>query len=536
MASPCGRIIEERQLMKRKRQFLVTSVAGAALMLFAAWAGIAGTSCFNDTVQNDPQKLKTDFRAVLDTNISPVIHPEYNMIQFYSKKALDHFVKSWNSTGEKKLSLVHLGDSHLQSDIFPGRVRKNMHEMHGDGGRGMIFPYSAAKTYSSVEYKTEHTGEWEYAKSLRLPPKIPLGVIGMSLYTTDTKAGFTFTFDDSVPAAYNKLRVYCKKQHSSYDLKLDFGNGKPVIIKVDSSAKDVLPYYEIDIPAFGKVIETDVVKSNDYEKEFEFYGMCLMTSEDKGAIIHNCGVGGAMYRSVLYEELFEAQLPTLDPDVVVVDFGTNDYLYDDSIKPELDSQIVEVIKRIRRVAPEASIILTSSQDMYWKGDNLLNGENFSKLIHRIAKEQDCGLFDWYWISGGRTTMLRWMDRSYAQPDGIHLSPRGYRLKGDLFTEAMVRTVQWIAQNPNADSLVFNMDTLSLKQKALILPDSLRKNPNSIAGRTKITHTVTKGQTLGGIARKYGVTVGQIKKWNNLRSDMIRVGQKLTIYKPARTRR
>jgi hypothetical protein len=174
--------------------------------------------------------------------------------------------------------------------------------------------------------------------------------------------------------------------------------------------------------------------------------------------------------------------------------------------------------------------------MYWKGDNLLNGENFSKLIHRIAKEQDCGLFDWYWISGGRTTMLRWMDRSYAQPDGIHLSPRGYRLKGDLFTEAMVRTVQWIAENPNADSLVFNMDTLSFKQKALILPDSLRKNPNSIAGRTKITHTVSKGQTLGGIARKYGVTVGQIKKWNNLRSDMIRVGQKLTIYKPARNRR
>jgi membrane-bound lytic murein transglycosylase D len=43
-----------------------------------------------------------------------------------------------------------------------------------------------------------------------------------------------------------------------------------------------------------------------------------------------------------------------------------------------------------------------------------------------------------------------------------------------------------------------------------------------------THTVRSGETLGGIARKYRTTVSNIKRWNNLRSDMIRVGQKLRI--------
>jgi len=42
------------------------------------------------------------------------------------------------------------------------------------------------------------------------------------------------------------------------------------------------------------------------------------------------------------------------------------------------------------------------------------------------------------------------------------------------------------------------------------------------------HVVSPGETLSGIARKYGVTVQQIKEDNNLRSDGVNIGQKLTI--------
>jgi len=501
----------------------------AAAILCVAWGLFSLTSC-NEVRSNNEPPSKQGFQIVLDTSISPVIHLEYNMIQFYTRKALDHFTTAWHESGSKKLSVVHLGDSHLQSDIFPGQVRKNLHTLHGDGGRGLIFPYSAAKTYSSVEYKSEHTGEWDYAKSLRLPPKIPLGVIGMSCSTIQANSSFTLTFDDPIPANYDRLRVYCKKEHKSFDLQLDFGDDKPIVITVDSSSKDTLPYYEIKLPKMGNVLTGKVLKNNEDEKEFEFYGMTMESSADHGAVLHNCGVGGAMYRSILYEDLFETQLKTLEPDLVIVDFGTNDYLYDDSIKTDLDTQIVQSIARIRRACPNTSIILTSTQDMYWKGDNLIHGEDFSNLIHGLAKKYDCGMFDWYWISGGRTTMSRWMDRHYANPDGIHLSPKGYRLKGDLLTDAMVRTIKFLDTNTEADSLVFNTDSISAEQKKLILPDSLRKNPYAVNGKTSVRHRVTRGQTLGGIARKYGVTVGQIKKWNGLKSDMIYVGQTLIIYK------
>lgn len=53
---------------------------------------------------------------------------------------------------------------------------------------------------------------------------------------------------------------------------------------------------------------------------------------------------------------------------------------------------------------------------------------------------------------------------------------------------------------------------------------------------RIRYRVRSGDYLGKIASRHGVTVGQIKRWNNLRSSKLRIGQRLTIYprKPATT--
>lgn len=48
--------------------------------------------------------------------------------------------------------------------------------------------------------------------------------------------------------------------------------------------------------------------------------------------------------------------------------------------------------------------------------------------------------------------------------------------------------------------------------------------------SKRTHVVKSGETLSHISRKYGVSVSQIMKWNNLKSTNIQIGQKLVIKK------
>lgn len=47
--------------------------------------------------------------------------------------------------------------------------------------------------------------------------------------------------------------------------------------------------------------------------------------------------------------------------------------------------------------------------------------------------------------------------------------------------------------------------------------------------TKVTYRVRSGDYLGKIARRYGVRVSQIKRWNGLRNNNLKIGQRLTIY-------
>ena len=51
---------------------------------------------------------------------------------------------------------------------------------------------------------------------------------------------------------------------------------------------------------------------------------------------------------------------------------------------------------------------------------------------------------------------------------------------------------------------------------------------SDAVRSGSSHTVRHGETLGGIARKYGVSVAQIKQWNHLKSNKLALNQKLVV--------
>ena len=50
---------------------------------------------------------------------------------------------------------------------------------------------------------------------------------------------------------------------------------------------------------------------------------------------------------------------------------------------------------------------------------------------------------------------------------------------------------------------------------------------------RVVHIVKQGETLGQLAMRYHVSVNQIKDWNGFNSNVIRTGQKLVIYVPAR---
>lgn len=55
-------------------------------------------------------------------------------------------------------------------------------------------------------------------------------------------------------------------------------------------------------------------------------------------------------------------------------------------------------------------------------------------------------------------------------------------------------------------------------------------PQNVLANDRIRYKVKSGDNLGSIANKYGVNVNQLKRWNGLKSNMIKPGQYLTIIK------
>lgn len=68
-----------------------------------------------------------------------------------------------------------------------------------------------------------------------------------------------------------------------------------------------------------------------------------------------------------------------------------------------------------------------------------------------------------------------------------------------------------------------------KAEVYMSPSVMKSIANNGTGET-IVYKVKQGDNLGLIAKKYGVSVTKLKQWNSLKSDLIRPGQKIYIYK------
>ena len=110
----------------------------------------------------------------------------------------------------------------------------------------------------------------------------------------------------------------------------------------------------------------------------------------------------------------------------------------------------------------------------------------------------------------RQAALNYLNDLYAQFGDWDLCYYAY-----LYSPAYVRNLQ--------------MRNLSIPQPKPIVK---KPAPAKIVEKPKesryFTYVVKTGDTLGKIAKQFKVTVSDIKKWNNLKSDFIRENQKLKI--------
>lgn len=496
---------------------------------------------------SDTAYIKSNIRY---TNYYSFISFEKNFVEWYDSSAIYPFFQKLQNIGEKKVTVLHIGDSHLQSDIGAGVTRDFMQKVFGLAGRGMVFPYQAAKTHSTYDYFAQYSGVWSSSKNVELRPKFNLGISGITLFTNDKNADFTLIFRKhylSIRNDFRKLRIYCHRSNEAYHLSVK-PSGSDAWTDVNCAPYDSLPYVEVILPEAPDTLYVKINRTDSLQKYFELYGLSIESTEDKGLLYNSVGINGAGYRSFFSQNMMEKQLKALKPDLVVFDLGANDIARGNFNPDYVYNNLKRAVSFLRSVNPDVCILLPNIQDIFLRRVNVVNGLYYSALTRKIAQELKIAFYDYYQISGGRYSMNLWSKNGLSQRDRTHLSFKGYQLKGELYANAILNSyLMYLKERPAMlirDSLGFDSVTVakSIVNKASIYDakvdskdkiDDYKGNPYSstisdAGSTTSLVHVVRSGETLGSIAKKYGVSVGTIQVNNKLRGTSIYPGQKLVI--------
>lgn len=451
----------------------------------------------------------------------PFIRYELNYPEWQDSLALTTFYKALSRADKRKVKVLHIGDSHVQADFFTGEIRDQMQYIFGHGGRGMVFPYAAAGTHATRDYRTWSFGVWRFARNIQSNPEFTLGISGATIYTEDVQAGFRFQFRDGfIEDKDLVLKLYCDKNERVFDAQIIYPSGDT--IPIQCSIEDGLPYAKIVLPSPPKDFTIRLDRNSEKATYFQCYGLSIESISGKGLLYHSVGINGAGYTAILRQGLMPEQIREINPDLVVVDLGANDFYPKIIDQPVFEENLRNVVRVIRAVCPTVSILVTCSQDIYCRKRNVAECKRFAAIARNIAFEMNCGFYDYYRISGGQYAMNKWYQHQLAKPDRVHLTANGYAIKGELYVQAYLNGfLQWMRGSKDA----FILDEIPEPAQSLpVSGDALPVNSTK--------YIVKSGDNLGSIAQRFGVTVTQLKKWNALNSDRISIGQKLVVNQSA----
>ena len=395
-------------------------------------ASLIIVSCSNNT-----QKNQTSYTITMQTkqHWPQNINFAANKIDFANSKTLGSLGQKWKRNNST-INIVHFGDSHIQPGWQVGPLRDTFQSIRGNAGRGMIFPYTIAKTYSQEDYSSRFTGQWKTANSIQQYPKIALGISGFVAKTRDPSTQVSFHFKKIISHdAINATLLF--KADGDYRLTLNSGSqSQSINVSSQSNTQTV----NFSLNNVGQEI-TLTIQAINPNSTFEFHGLNLTSPQNSGVVYHNLGVGGAAYSALIQQRLFEQQFPLLDADLVILDWGTNDVIYTNQIDENLETTIRQTIRKVRTLKPNAAILLTSVQEARYRGKNVTISEKYAQMVKRIAKDDGTLFYDWYTISGEHGSVANWHSLGFASKDGIHLNGKGYRIRAKLLGDAILKALE-----------------------------------------------------------------------------------------------
>jgi lysophospholipase L1-like esterase len=393
-----------------------------------------------DTIQAQSIFRETSLLFLNDTNNT---NDTYIYFPSENTKSYDNFFKKLDKLifeGEGNVTILHIGGSHIQAGTLSHQIRTNLLTMFPGlvGNRRMIFPFSAAKTNNPFNYRSTSTGVWEVNKNTVRNSKYPLGLTGMCIFTNDLEASVTIRLKNNDGVMYDFNSVYVLGHCDSGSMRIMLQIQDSTIIEgIYDSTK--LAYF-FPLPFYTNAFTLYFEKQDSSFGTFCLRGFWL-DNNLPGISYVDIGVNGATVPAYLRCNYLENDLNFVKPDLCIFSIGINDASGTEFDTTYFQNNYKELIRRIRKIAPDCAILFTTNNDSFRKvGKRYYNNENgllAQQAFYSLAEHYNAGVWDLFSFMGGLNSMKKWEEKGLSQKDKIHFTSEGYTLIGNLIYNALV---------------------------------------------------------------------------------------------------
>jgi hypothetical protein len=372
------------------------------------------------------------------------INKSINKIENDSTSLLGVYGKLYALEQKKKgrVNIVHIGDSHIQADHFSGIMRQKLQRKFGNAGRGLIFPYSVAKSNEPSSYKTITNAVWDAKRNVFYNNPLPIGLSGFTIESTDSLSEINVIVKDQPGLGYGftKFTLFHEKERN-YDISVcDDLNCE--LKKFSSSDKNSNRF--VSVAQFEKPVKQIILRSKAVDtatqKSTRIYGM-LLENDSSGVLYNMIGVNGAEFKHYNMSKYFSEQLAYLNSDLIIVSMGTNEAFYGNLDKELFYRNIDTLVTNLKNTNPDATVLLTTPGDSYKRGrkGRVKNPDVkiAQETIINYCLEHNMPYWNLYDVMGGYESMGKWYVAELTAKDRVHFTSKGYQIQGDLFYNAFL---------------------------------------------------------------------------------------------------
>lgn len=354
----------------------------------------------------------------------------------------DFFEKLYQlkGTGKTKISIIHLGDSHIQADYLTAVVRKNIQFDFGDAGRGLIVPGRVAGTNEPANIRTSSTVNWNVKRCIYPNQPLPIGIGGITINTSQPDARLTVQMSDPFhDYSFNTVTLFFQKDKTSFNFSIKDTTGQELGFMGPYTEEPFVNYSRITLSHAVNQITMQTLKSTEEQRQATLFGIDFENSND-GVLYHAIGVNGAKYADYNAALYFAKQTQGLQPDLFIISLGTNESLGYPYIDRTFYQQINRLVVSLKEYNPQAKFILVTPPDSFRRKVKVNPGvEIIRQHIIQYAVENGLAFWDMYKALGGKNSAQAWRKEGLLRPDGVHFTKEAYEYQGNLLYNALMKS-------------------------------------------------------------------------------------------------